>query len=317
MKGYIEIEKYRALQAESEATIKALSEQLESFKFQLEQLKRMVFGAKSERYIPDKPDEQLSLFEAAAKASAGKAKVSVPPHERTKGKPKKKPARLVLGGHLRREEQTIEPQGVDLSRMVRIGEERTEMLCYTPAELFVKVIVRPKYAPLSAAPGEPEKEGPSVVIAELPSRFIDKCIADESLLRVIITDKYLDHLPLYRIGARFERLGMVIPRSTMCGWVGQSAGRLSILHQKLIELVLAAAYLQVDETRMEVLPDKGKRAPRGSPHKKKKRKTHRGHLWGYHAVHEKLVFFDYSPTREADNPAKHLKHFDGVIQIPF
>ncbi|MCB9294480.1 MAG: transposase [Lewinellaceae bacterium] len=98
---------------------------------------------------------------------------------------------------------------------------------------------------------------------------------------------------------------------------------LTILHQKLIELVLAAACLQVDgpprtrsvgETRIEVLPDKGKRVPRGSPHKKKKRKTHRGYLWGYHAVHEKLAFFDYSPTREADNPAKHLKHFDGVIQ---
>ncbi len=100
----------------------------------------------------------------------------------------------------------------------------------------------------------------------------------------------------------------------MCGWVGQSAGRLTILHQKLIELVLAAGYLQVDETRIEVLPGKHKRAPRGSPHKKKKRKTHRGYLWGYHAVHEKLAFFDYSPTREADNPAKHLEHFHGVIQ---
>lgn len=310
MKGYIEIEKYAALEAQN----KVLREQLESFKFQLEQLKRLVFGAKSERYIPDKPDEQLSLFEGPAKASAEEEKVSVLPHERTKGKPKNKPARLVLPEHLRREEQTIEPQGVDLSNMVRIGEERTEMLCYTPAELFVKVIVRPKYAPMPAVPGEEEKEGPSVVIAELPTRFIDKCIADESLLRVMITDKYLDHLPLYRIGARFERLGMVIPRSTMCGWVGQSAGRLAILHQKLIELVLAAAYLQVDETRIEVLPDKGKRAPRGSPHKKKKRKTHRGYLWGYHAVHEKLAFFDYSPTREADNPAKHLEHFDGIIQ---
>ena len=314
MKGYIEIEKYHALQAESQATIKALSEQLESLKFQLEQLKRLVFGAKSERYIPDKPDEQLSLFEAAAKAPAGEEKVSVPAHERKKGKPKRKPARLVLPEHLRREEHTIEPQGIDLSNMVRIGEERTEMLCYTPAELFVKVIVRPKYAPMPAASGEEEKEGPCVVIAELPSRFIDKCIADESLLRVIITDKYLDHLPLYRIGVRFERLGMVIPRSTMCGWVEQSAGRLTILHQKLIELVLAAGYLQVDETRIEVLPDKGKRAPRGSPHKKKKRKTHRGYLWGYHAVHKKLAFFDYSPTREADNPDKHLKHFEGIIQ---
>ncbi|MBK7410929.1 MAG: transposase [Saprospirales bacterium] len=50
------------------------------------------------------------------------------------------------------------------------------------------------------------------------------------MLRVILTDKYLDHLPLYRISARFERLGMVIPRSTLCGWVAQCAKRLGILY---------------------------------------------------------------------------------------
>ncbi|MBK7410725.1 MAG: IS66 family transposase [Saprospirales bacterium] len=121
-------------------------------------------------------------------------------------------------------------------------------------------------------------------------------------------------LPLYRISARFERLGMVIPRSTLCGWVAQCAKRLGVLYDKLIKLVLAADYLQVDETRMEVLPDQGKRPARGSPGKQKKRKTHRGFLWGYHAVHEKLIFFDYSPTREAENPARHLKHFTGVLQ---
>jgi transposase len=218
----------------------------------------------------------------------------------------------VLPEHLKREEQVIEPEGIDLTKMVRIGEQRTEMLHYTPAELTVKVIVRPKYAPKTATPEEEEKKSGPIVIAQLPSRFIDKCIADESLLRVILTDKYLDHLPLYRIAARFERLGMTIPRSTLCGWVAQSADRLSVLHQKLIELVLLAAYLQVDETRMEVLPGKGNRSIRGGP--KKKRKTHRGYLWGYHAIHEKLVFFDYSPTREAENPVKHLKDFDGILQ---
>ena len=28
----------------------------------------------------------------------------------------------------------------------------------------------------------------------------------------------------------------------------------------------------------------------------------------------KLVFFDYSPNREADNPAGHLKNFVGTLQ---
>ena len=62
MKGYVEIGKYKALEAQNQALV----EQLESFKFQLDQLKRLVFGAKSERYIPDSPEEQLSLFEMAA-----------------------------------------------------------------------------------------------------------------------------------------------------------------------------------------------------------------------------------------------------------
>ncbi|HMQ85685.1 MAG TPA: IS66 family transposase, partial [Saprospiraceae bacterium] len=57
---------------------------------------------------------------------------------------------------------------------------------------------------------------------------------------------------------------------------------------------------------------KGKRPPPGKAGKK--RKTHRGYLWGYHAVEDKLVFFDYSPSREADNPMGHLKGFAGVLQ---
>lgn len=303
MKGYVKIEKY-----------KALEEQVESLKFQLDQMKRMIFGAKSERYVADNPDEQLSLFETSGKGPGKEEKVNVPAHDRKKSKPKRHPVRLVLPEHLKREEHIIEPQDIDLTNMVRIGEERTEMLRYTPAELTVKVIVRPKYAPKAASSEQNKEQGNPIVIAELPSRFIDKCMADESLLRVILTDKYLDHLPLNRIAARFERLGMTIPRSTLCGWVAQSADRLVVLHQKLIELVLAATYLQVDETRMEVLPGKGNRSARGRPGKRKKRKTHRGYLWGYQSILEKLVFFDYSPTRAADNPVKHLKGFGGILQ---
>jgi transposase len=309
MEGYIEIEKYAALEAESKAKISALTQQLAAFEFQLEQLKRLVFGAKSERYIPDSAAEQLLLFGDGPVAAQAEEKVVVPQHERQKNKPKKKPVRLVLPEHLKRVEQVIEPPGLDLTQLVRIGEERTESLHYSPAELTVKVIVRPKYALKTAT--EPEASDRPIAIAPLPSRFIDKCIADESLLGVILTDKYLDHLPLYRIAARFERLGMVIPRSTLCGWVAQAADRIVVLHNKLIELVLTAGYLQVDETRMEVLPGKGKTGARGKP---KKRKTHRGYQWGYHAVLEKLIFFDYSPTRKAENPREHLKHFDGVLQ---
>lgn len=311
MEGYIEIEKYRALEAQSAAQIASLTEQLNELKFQLDQLKRLLFGASSERYIPQTSAE-VAAIDPPVESVGEVEKISVPAHDRNKVKAKKHPIRLVLPEHLKREEQTIEPPGIDLTQMVRIGEERTETLHYKPAELTVRVIIRPKYAPRTSQEEGEQNNGGPIVIAPLPGRFIDKCIADESLLRLILTDKYLDHLPLYRIAARLERLGMIIPRSTLSGWVGQCADRIAVLYHKLIELVLLSVYLQIDETRIEVLPGKGKGPPTGRP--KKKRKTHRGYLWGYHAVHEKLIFFDYSPTRQAENPVEHLQSFDGVIQ---
>ena len=122
---------------------------------------------------------------------------------------------------------------------------------------------------------------------------------------------------------------MEIPRSTMSGWIGQSASKLRVLYEKLQWIVLASMYLQIDETRMEVLPQKteglGEEKSKAPPNKtknsrgrkgkrNKKRKTHRGFLFGYLAMAEQLLFFEYSPTRKADNPMKHLKEYTGTIQ---
>jgi len=283
MKGYIEIEKYEELQGK-----------FDLLKFQMEQLQRMLFGTKSERYIPDASPEQLTLFGQPAKEQEPE-KTEVDAHERNKGKAKKKPVRLALPAHLERKETVLLPD-VDLEKFVQIGEQRTETLVYIPIELYVKVVVRPKFAPKA-----PNKEATTSQIhqAPVPSRFIDRCQADELLLAAICVDKFVDHLPLYRIIGRFERLKVTIPRSTMSGWIAQSADKLLPLYNKLVELVLASDYLQVDETRIEVQTNA---PPIRKGKKRKKGKTHRGFYWGYMAIQEKLIFFEYDKTREADNP---------------
>jgi len=207
MEGYIEIGKYQQLQAQA-AALKAVADlKIADLTFQLEQLKRMVFGATSERFVPIDIPEQLNLFGEIPSTPIEVVKQTVGEHERTKTK--KKPARLVLSEHLPREEYVIEPD-IDTSNMVKIGEERTETLVYTPAKLYIKVIIRPQYAekPTTAeestppeeweetTPPEGWEETSPIHIAELPKRFINKCIADESLLAAIITDKFVDHLPL-------------------------------------------------------------------------------------------------------------------------
>lgn len=304
MKGYVSIEKHEKLQAESAAYRKESTQQIELLKFQLAELKRMIFGAKSERYIPEQAPEQLSIFASQEVTQEAETSVTITAHQRKKTKSKKKPARLVLPANLERREEIIEPV-VDTSGMKKIGAERTEILVYTPAELFVKVLVRPKYAPQNA-PADVQ-----IAIADLPDRFIDKGIADESLLAAILVDKYVDHLPLYRTAARLTRLGMTIPRSTLSGWVAQSADRLLVLYEKLAEVVLKSTYIMVDETRIQVQTNSPPKKKGGKP---KKSKTHRGFYWGYQGVAEKLLFFEYNPSRDADNPARRLKTYTGTMQ---
>ena len=65
MEGYISIEKYEQVKAKLAAFQKQWTQEIELLKFQLTELKRLVFGTKSERYIPAQPAQQLSMFEVA------------------------------------------------------------------------------------------------------------------------------------------------------------------------------------------------------------------------------------------------------------
>jgi transposase len=59
-----------------------------------------------------------------------------------------------------------------------------------------------------------------------PPRPIPRGMAGPSLLAHILVAKFDDHLPLYRQGEIFARLGADIPRSTLIDWCGQAAAAL-------------------------------------------------------------------------------------------
>src|SRR5690606_29749879 len=112
--------------------------------------------------------------------------------------------RAKLPEHLPVEEIEFHQEG-DLWGMVCIGKEITEELECEPARFYIKRYIRYKYA---------AKSGEGVKIAELPDRVIDKGIPGAGLLAMILTDKYVDHLPLYRQKQRFARENIQIPSST-------------------------------------------------------------------------------------------------------
>ena len=122
---------------------KLLSEN-EYLKQQLKELKRLIFGSKSERFIPA-DESQLNLFDSSREENQ-EIEIEEITYKREKTNTEKQTAiRTKLPSHLPRVEEIIEPENIEEGSK-KIGEEITELLEYNPAKIFVRKIVRPKYA---------------------------------------------------------------------------------------------------------------------------------------------------------------------------
>jgi transposase len=282
---------YKQLYEQSQLRITALEQQLQ-------QLQKMIFGSRQERFVPATSNvPQLSLdiaaetvaavsVTSAQKISYVRGQVTVEP------KPLQHPGRMKLPESLRREQIIIEPTE-DTSGCRKMGEEITEVLEYQPGELYVKQYKRIKYV-------RPDNSG--ILIGELPSRPLPKIMAGEGLLAQIVIDKYIDHLPLHRQMQRFERVGVKIPYSTLTDWVNATCQLITPLFNALKAEVLQSGYLHADETPIKVID------------KDKKGETHRGFYWVYQNSIDKLVFFDYQEGRGREGPMEILEHFKGYLQ---
>jgi len=283
---------YTALLAEKDAIIAEQRRELALLRQELNQLKKMIFGSKRERFIAETNPQQLSLFETpeteAPPTDAAKQHI-----EYDRKAARSHPGRTELPEHLPVMDVVIEPEE-DTNGMKRIGEEITETLEYTPASLVKKRTIRPKYA-------RPDGEG--VVIGQLPSRPLPKAIAEASLLAHITVSKFVDHLPFHRQIQQFKRDYRWEPGdSTINEWFVAVCTLLHPLYDKHREVVLASGYLQVDESPIKVLDqdhDKG---------------IHQGYQWVYYAPRANLVYFNYRKGRGLHGPKEILAGYQGILQ---
>lgn len=116
--------------------------QIESLRGELNAMKKMIFGSRHERFIPEENTSQSSLnIEAGAVASCSVVDAKKISYTRTatlvEQKPLQHPGRMKLPEMLRREEIIIEPSS-DITDCKKMGEEITEVLEYQPGELYVK-----------------------------------------------------------------------------------------------------------------------------------------------------------------------------------
>jgi transposase len=270
--------------------------QISSLNFELDKLRRYIFGSRSEKLPLRTVDaSQTELFGLGATVPQ-QERLSEQAAEKVPKAPAKKrgpgKGRMQLPESLRRETILIEPVE-DTAGCALIGEEVTEVLELIPAQFYVKRYVRRKYA----RPG-----GEGVLIGPLPDRAVDKGIPSESVVAQMAVDKYVYGLPLHRQIDKYRRMGVCIPASTASDWLLRGWRHLAPLWELLKLLVLEQKYLQADETPLKVLDRDHKNG------------IHQGYVWVYHAPADRLVLFDYRKGRNADGPKEMLAGYQGILQ---
>jgi transposase len=187
--------------------------------------------------------------------------------------------------------------------LVKIGEEVSEKLDIIPQKVRVVRYIRPKYA-CRACEGSGDEGNPAVRIAPLPQQIIPKGIASAGLLAFIITSKYCDALPYYRQAKMFARIGIEIPRSTMCEWVIEAAKGCEPLVEAMRVHLKAGPVVQMDETPVQVLGELGKK------------NTSKSYMWvarGGDLKHP-LLLYQYHRSRSKEVANDFLADYKGYLQ---
>jgi hypothetical protein len=124
-------------------------------------------------------------------------------------------------------------------------------------------------------------------------------MAGPGLLAYVITSKFADHLPLYRLESIFGRNGLQIDRSTLSVWAGDVADLVKPLYELMIQRLLLSHVIATDDTIMPMLAAE---------------KTRRARMWIYLGddLHPYNIF-DFTLSRSRDGPAIFLGNYNQVL----
>jgi transposase len=177
-----------------------------------------------------------------------------------------------------------------------IGADESWQVEYLPGHFERIHHVRKKYA---CAGCEGKGEPPQMGVAAKPEAAIDKGLAGPGLLAYIVTSKFADYLPLYRLEDIFQRQGFEISRATQSVWCGDVADLVEPLYELMAERVRASHVVATDDTIMPMLSS-GTAA--------------NARMWVYVGddAHPYNVF-DFTLHRGRDGPKYFLKDYRQVL----
>ena len=251
----IEREQRQALKGELRIT----RTERDLLKERLNKFLRQLFAARSESL-----GQQKDLFFNEAEAEGASAQpaqedsgeqltIDIPAHQR-KGTRGRKPLdaalpREVIRHELPQAERVCPHDGIALQE---IGVEASEQLDIVPQQVRVIRHERVKYAC-------PCCDG-SIKLAARPAQVIPRGLLTQAAQAWVVTAKYDDGMPLYRIAALMGRFGGNLNRNTLAATVVRLGQAVQPLFNLMKDRLLDSPVVYGDETQMQVLKEPGRAA---------------------------------------------------------
>lgn len=252
----ISVQEYQALKG----ALRVVTVERDLLLEKLRVFQRQLFAAKSEAHVNSgQRDLFLNEAESLVSAKSAPAEEVVPETEiEVKGHARKPAGRKPLDPALPREvvrhelpaSERICPH--DGKELVEIGQEISEQLDIVPQQVRVIQHQRVKYAcPCCDR---------TIKVTPAPVRLIQKGLFTESAQAWIVTSKFMDGLPLYRMAALVNRFGGDLSRSTLAATVIRLGQAVQPIINGLQDRLLQAGVVHGDETVVQVLKEGARKA---------------------------------------------------------
>ena len=147
---------------------------------------------------------------------------------------------------------------------------------------------------------------PYIISAKAPDPLIPHSMASASIVSMVICQKYVNSIPLYRQEPAWKNLGLELSRATMGNWIiFCSENYFSIMYEYFHRCLLKRKFLMADETTVQVLKESGRRADTKS------------YMWLYRTGEDEdapILLYEYQETRGGKHAAEFLKGFSGFLE---
>lgn len=302
-------EAYAKLKAELDEALQSKALMAEDIRW----FKAQMFGKSSEKRSTEVSPDQRMLFNdaeicAAIEAAEEAASLhTVAGHTRTV----RAGGRPAIPAHLTRKEVLHQ---LSFRERACCGDENVTWLMqpigrsdpaeryhYEPAKVWVEQHIQLSYACPCCHEGVRTAPAPHI---------LPKTNASASLMAQVVTGKFVDGMPVFRISRKLDRIDVKIAPTTLGSWINElgekkAAPLIDLLHEEQLQ----ALYIHIDETTLRVLRNEN-REPIGGTHYMAARSSG--------PPDKRIILFNYLPARNQEAlqgllKGKNGEYYGGIL----